>query len=239
MNILREVRRASNKSMPVRIILLLAFCVIFIVTTYAWFSTQKDVKFEGLKGYTTPWYVAYYINSDEEETFEQVATLTVDELYPGMPTHEDIVHIYNMGTASTQISYELTSVKIFGVEVLENLKSNQEISQNGNTTSVFSKDTDYPFNVSYTYDKDYLRGTYVDDETTPSAMATFEFNVDWSYRKGETQEELTARDILDTKFGKDAYKYYQDGNGSNTAVEIKVRISSKMIHPSEEAGNGN
>lgn len=237
MNVLREVRRASNKSMPVRIMLLLAFCVIFVVTTYAWFSVQRSVDFEGLKGSTTPWYVAYYVNADEEEHFEQLATLTIDELYPGMPDHEDIVHVYNVGTASTQIKYELISVKIFGVEVLEDLKNDQEISQTGNTTSVFSKDTNYPFNVSYTYDKTYLKGTYVDDVTTPDAMATFEFNVDWPYRKGDTQEELTARDILDTKFGKDAYKYYQDGNGSNTAIEIKVRITSEMIHPSQETEN--
>ena len=49
MNILREVRRVRNKSMPVRIMLLLAFCVIFVVTTYAWFSTQRDVDITGMK----------------------------------------------------------------------------------------------------------------------------------------------------------------------------------------------
>ena len=64
MNILREVRRANNKSMPVRIILLLSFSVIFIVTTYAWFSAQKDVKFGGLEGEVTSWDVSYYINEE-------------------------------------------------------------------------------------------------------------------------------------------------------------------------------
>ena len=78
MNILREVRRGSNKSMPVRIILLVSFCVIFVVTTYAWFSTQKDVKFQGLTGYTTEWDVSYYVK--ENEILENDKLLKQEEL---------------------------------------------------------------------------------------------------------------------------------------------------------------
>ena len=55
MNILREVRRVSKKSMPLRISLLLVFCVIFIVTTYAWFSLQKDINLGGLEADVTSW----------------------------------------------------------------------------------------------------------------------------------------------------------------------------------------
>ena len=54
MNVLREVRRFKHKSMPLRIISILMFCVISIVTTYAWFSSQKDVKLGGLEGNVMP-----------------------------------------------------------------------------------------------------------------------------------------------------------------------------------------
>ena len=95
MNILREVRRFNNKSMPLRIISILMFCVILIVTTYAWFSSQKDVNLGGLTGDVTSWDVTYFVKG--EEIFDQTATFTVEQLYPGMDPWGDTVHIYNIG----------------------------------------------------------------------------------------------------------------------------------------------
>lgn len=231
MNILREVRRVNNKSLPVRIILLLTFCVIFVASTYAWFSTQKNVTLRGLDADVTPWDVSYYV--DDNEVFNETVTFTIEQLYPGMPEREDFVHIYNRASTSTDITYQVVSVKVFGQEVLNSL----DIGIEGNTTNIFSADTNYPFEVSYTYDKDYLTGEYVDDETTPQSHATFKFTVNWDYEgQSESESENLAKDILDTQFGKDAYAYYQDeANDPSKAIEIKVKITSKMIHPSLEA----
>lgn len=244
MNILREYRRVKKKSMAARISLIFTFSVILIINTYAWFSIEQPGKFEGIQGKTTPWDVAYYINDDDEQYLDKVATLTIDELYPGMPLREDIVNIYNLGTASTNIEYELISVKVFGQEVLGQMRADNKIITSGNTTTVFSGDTEisedmqqYPFEVSYTYDKDYLNGEYVDDETTPNAHATFKFNVKWTYDiENGTEDENIAKDALDTQFGKNAYAYYQnESNDPTKAIEIQVRITSSMIHPSLEA----
>lgn len=241
MNILREIRRVNKKSMPARIILLLSFSVIFIVTTYAWFSAQKDIRLSGLEGAVTSWDVAYFVNNDENQILDEIATFTIDELYPGMPTREDIVHIYNIGQASTDIKYELISVKVFGSEVLSTLQTSGEIQTDTttNTTNIFSKDTAYPFNVSYTYDKDYLNGKYstTDPVTSQTAHAIFKFNVNWEYDvENGTADQNTAKDILDTKFGKEAYTYYKDANNDPAkAIEIKVKITSSMIHPSLES----
>ena len=235
MNILREVRRVKNKSMPTRIMLLLVFSVILIVNTYAWFSSQKDIKVGGLEGEVTSWDVSYYVNEDTNEILDQTAIFTIDEFYPGMPNREDVVHIYNIGTSSTNITYELVSVKVFGQEVLSQIKTSGEVVTQGNTTNIFSKDTDYPFNVSYTYDKAKLVGKYENDTATPNAVATFRFNVNWAYEATGTVTEQQARDALDTRFGKEAYAYYQDeANDPSKAVEIHVRITSSMIHPSLE-----
>ena len=238
MNILREARRAKEKSMATRIKLLLIFSVIFIVNTYAWFGIDKDVKIKGLDGDVTSWDVSYYINNEENEILNEIAVFTIDELYPGMPEREDVVHIYNMGTSSTNIEYELISVKVFGQEVLSEL----DLQREGNTTTIFSGDTQvsesvqkYPFNISYTYDKDYLKDKYVDDTTTPQSHATFRFNVNWAYQINGTEDENIAKDALDTQFGKKAYAYYQDeANDPSKAIEIKVKITSSMIHPSLE-----
>ena len=228
MNILREFRRVKKRSIATRIKLLLLFSVILIVNTYAWFSADKDVDLKGLEGDVTSWDVAYYVN--DEEILNQNVTFTIDELYPGMPEREDIVHIYNLGTSSTSIKYELISIKVFGQEILEKLQEEGGIQTSGTTINLFADDTAYPFNVSYTYDKTRLDGKYVDDESTPNAMATFKFNSSWIYEGIGTAEENEAKDILDTKFGKDAYSYYQDENNDpSKAIEITVKITSQII----------
>lgn len=225
MNILREVRRVRNKSMPVRIILLLAFCVIFVVTTYAWFSTQKDVTLGGLHGDVTSWDVSYYVNQEGNIFLDKTAVFTIEQLYPGMPNREDVVHIYNIGESSTNITYELVSVKVFGQEVLNEL----DIGVSGNTRTIFSADTEYPFCISYTYDKNYLEDQYEDEVATPNSKATFRFNVSWPYEGQGTEAENLAKDILDTKFGKDAYAYYSNAaNDPTKAIEVQVKITSSM-----------
>lgn len=252
MNILREVRRVRQKSMPVRIILLLLFSVIFIVTTYAWVSTQADVSTKGLKGNVTSWDISYYVKADEDENesemLDQTVVFEIDDLYPGMPNREDVVRIYNIGEASTNINYDLVSVKVFGREVLKKNASGQlfldvyEENQDGEDVvvgevgietdtkpiKIFSGDTNYPFNISYTYDKTKLIGTYIDDETTPNAAARFTFNVNWPYNG------TSDKDALDTQFGKEAYEFYEDGNDTQKAIEITLKITSSMIHPDND-----
>ena len=257
MNILREVRRVRNKSMPVRIMLLLAFCVIFVVTTYAWFSTQRNVTMSGLYGETTPWDVSYYIQADDEDDqtqmLDETAVFTIEEFYPGMPLREDLVHVYNLGATDTKITYELISVKVFGQEILTKDANGKQVlnvykkGENGEnvldstvavtvatddtdgttTTTVFSADSAYPFKITYTYDRTELIGAYVEgDESTEQAHATLSFKMDWDY------DGTLGKDILDTQFGKQAYTYYENGNDTEKAVEVKVRITSKMVNPS-------
>ena len=230
MNILREFRRVKKRSMPVRILLVLTFSVILIINTYAWFNVNEPVNMNGLEGEITPWDVRYYV--DDKEMLDENVTFTIDELYPGMPNREDVVRVYNMSTTSTNINYELISVKIFGQEVLEQLKQEGIVQNEGNTVNIFADSTQYPFHISYTYDRARLDGEYVDDQTTPNAGATFQFHTSWEYQGNGTEDENLAKDILDTKFGKDAYQYYQDENNDpSKAIEITVKITSSMIHP--------
>lgn len=233
MNILREVRRIKKRSVPARILLISIFSVILIINTYAWFNANQPVNMSGLEANITPWDVRYYV--DDKEVLDETVTFTIDELYPGMPNREDTVRIYNMSTTSTRIKYELISVKIFGQEMLDQLKENGVIQTDGNTVHIFADDTKYPFDISYTYDKTRLDGEYKDDETTPAAGATFQYHASWEYRGSGTEEENLERDILDTMFGQGAYEYYQNKeNDSSKAIEITVKITSSMIHPSED-----
>ena len=232
MNILREFRRAKKRSVASRVRLIMIFSVILIVNTYAWFNISQQVQIKGLTADITPWDVTYYV--DGKEVLDQDYTFTIDELYPGMPNREDTVHIRNLSTTSSKISYEITSVKVFGKEVLTQLQADGGIKTDGNTVSLFADDTTYPFNVSYTYDKARIDGKYVDDDTTPDAEASVKFNVSWTYQGAGTDDENLAKDILDTKFGKDAYTYYQnEENDISKAIEITVKITSEMLRDSK------
>lgn len=233
MNILREVRRIKKRSLPARILLISIFSVILIINTYAWFQANQPVSMSGLEANITPWDVRYYV--DDKEILDETVTFTIDQLYPGMPDREDTVRIYNMSTTSTNITYELTAVKVFGQDVLEQLKGNGIIHTDGNTINIFADDTIYPFHISYTYDRTRLDGEYKDDETTPNAGATFKFQASWEYQGNGTEDENLAKDILDTQFGKGAYAYYQDeANDPSKAIEITVKITSSMIHPNAD-----
>lgn len=241
MNILREFRRIKKRSVPARILLVSIFSVIFIITTYAWFNINEPVDLNGLEGEITPWDVRYYV--DNNEILDEHVTFTIDQIYPGMAEQEKTVRVFNMSTTSTNIQYELTSVKIFGQEVLNTLKEDDviqtEVDENGKTiVHIFADNTQYPFDITYSYDKTRLDGEYVDDETTPSAGATFQYHINWQYEGEGTEDENLAKDILDTKFGKGAYAYYQEeANDPTKAVEITVKITSSMIHPDSEQQN--
>ena len=231
--VLREVRRIKKRSLPARILLISIFSVILIINTYAWFQANQPVSMSGLEANITPWDVRYYV--DDKEILDETVTFTIDQLYPGMPDREDTVRIYNMSTTSTNITYELTAVKVFGQDVLEQLKENGIIHTDGNTINIFADDTIYPFYISYTYDRTRLDGEYKDDETTPNAGATFKFQASWEYQGNGTEDENLAKDILDTQFGKGAYAYYQDeANDPSKAIEITVKITSSMIHPNAD-----
>ncbi len=234
MNILREFRRIKKRSVPARILLILIFSVILIINTFAWFNANQPVNMNGLEANITPWDVRYYV--DDKEILDETVTFTIDQLYPGMPNREDTVRIYNMSTTSTNIQYELTSVKLFGQEILDQLLQNGVIQTDGNTVNIFADDTQYPFHISYTYDRTRLDGEFVDDTTTPNAGATFQFHASWEYQGNGTDEENLAKDILDTYFGKGAYEYYQnEENDPAKAIEITVKITSSMIHPNQDA----
>ncbi len=222
MNILRELRKFKRKSVLVKLQILLLFSVMLIASTYAWWRIP-EVKMSNLQGTVESWEVEYDI--EDNKILEEEVTISVDNFQPGMQDFEKIISIRNLGTKETSITYELTSVKLFGEEVLSELQNNNEIALAGNTVNLFvnSAENEYPFNICYTYDKSKISGQYEDDESTPDAVAKLGFYVSWEYEKGT--------DILDTSVGQRAYDYYEDENNiPEEILQFTVKITSKAIH---------
>lgn len=235
MNILRELRRTSKKSMSARIRLICLFSVVLIINTYAWWSINKDVELNSIQAEVEFWDVAYVV--DNNHVLNETTTFEVDQVYPGMPDYEDYVHIYNMGDGNTKIECTIESIKIFGQDVLEELETNNEIKEEGDTVTLFVNDTKYPFCISYTYDRnligkyeygEYVNGVFTDKkdsngkygyQTNNTSVGTLVFNINWEYEGGQ--------DELDTQMGQKAYEYYKNAEDSDgKAIEISIKITS-------------
>ena len=219
MNILRELRKFKKKSVLVKLQILLLFSVMLIASTYAWWR-MPSTEFNKLQGTVETWDVEY--NIDDTEILDEEVIISVDDFQPGMMDFEKTISIRNLGTKETKITYELTSIKFLGEEVLADLQANNEIKLAGNTVNLFvnSIEEKYPFNICYSYDKRDLQGQYVDDETTPDSVAKLTFYASWEYSKGT--------DILDTSIGQKAYDYYADPeNNPEEVLQFTVKITSR------------
>ena len=221
MNILRELRKFKKKSVLVKLQILLLFSVMLIASTYAWWKLPKS-KTENLRGTIETWEIEYSI--DDNQILEEEVVISVDDFQPGMIDFKKAINIRNFGTKGTKIKYELTSVKLFGEEVLDDMKANDEIRQAGSTVNLFvnSNEQKYPFNICYMYDKTHIDGKYLDDKTTPDSVSKITFFASWDYEKGT--------DNLDTYIGKKAYEFYNDPNNiPEEVLQFTVKITSEAL----------
>ena len=240
MNILREIRKAKKRSMVARCFLILLFATFLIINTFAWYSIIKKVDNQNLGAVVTPWNVEFY-TSDSEEPLDETVTFTVNEMYPGMPEFEDYVFIRNAENRPSTIEFKLKRITLFGEliysdEVIENFENELEPivtrteveGQTGiysGTIDLITEGEDYPFHISYSYDKDKISGKYESDILTPDAFATFTMNIEWDYELLVNDLVSSDRDNLDTDFGKRAYEFYSNEEETN-AIEIKVEIKA-------------
>ena len=117
--------------------------------------------------------------------------------------------IKNASNTPTDITYTLISVRLFGQEILDELESNGNITEAGFTKNIFATE-EYPFNASFTYDKDRITGKFVDEETTPESFAKMSVFASWDYEREGATKNLVENDELDTYFGEEAYEYYKN-----------------------------
>ena len=223
MNILRELRKFKRKSVLVKLRILLLLAVMLIMSTYAWWRLTP-VEVSNLTVISDSWDVDFKLENEDVIEEEEIV-ISVDNFQPGMDDFEKIIRVRSFGTKDTEISYELTSVKFFGEEVLAQLEEDGEILLAGTTVNLFvnSEEEKYPFEIMYTYDKKNIQGIYVDDETTPESVAKLKIYASWDYNQG--------KDALDTEIGKRVYEYYSDpSNNLEEILQFSVKITAKAIH---------
>ena len=228
MNVLRELRKFKTKSALAKIRILILLAVMLTVSTYAWFSSEKDVSVGNIRGIVTEWDVEYSID-DVAITTEEIE-IACDEFYPGMPHFEKTIATTNKTELGAELKYEIISVRIFGEEKLPELISEGavEIDEENKEIKVFTTEK-YPFTAGLTYDTDKIDG--VDPITgNPISTSHAEATVyaDWTYERSGATKNLAENDTLDTYYGEEAYEYYQDETLSEqySPIEITLKITS-------------
>lgn len=247
MNILREIRKVKKRSLGLRIFLIIFFATFLITSTFAWFSVNKRITTGTLGGVVTPWNIEFYIK-DSDVPLEKSVTFTVDEMYPGMPRFEDYIFIRNIAETESEIEFTLKSVSLFGELIYSNediddftnelepttsttIINNERMIKSGNVTLI-DMGEEYPFTISYSYDKDRVFGTYISDGETPDAVSTFTMNIDWDYELLENGILSQDRDNLDTEFGQRAYEFYnsiENNEDVENAIVIEIEVKATRI----------
>lgn len=219
MNILRELRKFKKKSVRFRFSFVLIFLLMLLVSTYAWFDIFQFVEPKNIKATIETWDIRY-LDEDETELSEAV-DFGVEHFYPGMEDVKQDVIIQNIGDIGSNITYQLMSVELFGEEILQELKDNNEIQELENGIILFTDTDKYPFEVRYEWDKKEIEGDRdPGDGIDAQAQALVSFKVSWDYEGGN--------DALDTEFGKKAYEYYKDTNNDPTkGLKIMLKVETK------------
>ena len=171
-----------KKYLKINMIPIIFIATSFIFTTFAWFaysglrkvSTEVDVK---------AWYIEL---SKSGEVVTNDIVITLDDVYPGMETVDEVVNIENKGDSNAKLSYKIVSARILDSSIDgEALENNEFLSD--------SLSHDYPFHVNIDLSKNYIASN--------GDSSTFEVSVSWPLDSGN--------DNLDSLWGTNAYNFQQ------------------------------
>ena len=236
MNILREVRKMSSRSIKRKVILVSMLTIVFIINTYAWFSISKDIELNSISGTVSNFDIAYVVS--DKEVLKEDISFEVGRIYPRMPIYEQKVYVYNTGNGGAAIGVELNWVKLFGQDITELLKERNEINMTNGSTIIFASNNNdgHPFRIECTIDKPYLSTKYQYGKYTDDGYVDLKHNGKYGYETGDTGVATVkiqfiwegTNDELDTKFGKQAFEFYQNNNTEDVkAIAASLKLNGK------------
>lgn len=228
----KYTRKRLKEALKIRTVIILLLTLL--VNTYAWFIYISTVS-TGLDIHVKSWEFEFSI----EDKIDDVVVFS-DDLYPGMKEVRRAITATNKGETSANLSYTVTSVKIFGKDLLDGKEAVDE-------EQFKELLKDYPFEIQVKM----LKNGELYDPNIPmqeNDTVQIEFTLNWAYEKADEAGSLEERDKVDTKIGKQAYNYYhpKDENGvelelteeqkaqRHKAIEITVRIEATQTKPNTE-----
>lgn len=204
------MKQRYKKYMKIYLIPFVFIVTSFIFTTFAWFaysglrsvSTEIDVK---------AWFIELTKNGD---AVTNNIVISLNDVYPGMETVDELVNIQNKGDSDAKLSYKILSSRILDTEINgESLQNNRMLTD--------SLSHEYPFHVNIDLSKNYI--------SAGGDTSTFEVSVSWPLDSGN--------DNLDSVWGTNSYNFQQseqrrlaqDANYvQRPAVQIVISITAEQ-----------
>lgn len=181
--------------------LLIFMIIMFSLNTYAWFMyvTRVDTS---LTARVRSWNVMFEVH---DNNIAQEVVFDTADIYPGMPTYEDLASIRNTGDTTGNVYFNIKRVEIFGEVFSSNDYTNAQL--------LSKLQNDYPFTISLS-----LSGNTV----YPGTTETFNLEITWPYESNN--------DTLDTQWGVRAYQYRNSRPGEPCVlISAEVRVDQSQI----------
>ena len=213
------MKERYKKYLKINIIPIIFIATSFIFTTFAWFA------YSGLKKVSTEIDVkAWYIElSKSGEVVTNDIVITLDDVYPGMETVDEIVNIENKGDSDARLRYEIVSARILDTDL------NPDTSE---TVGLLEDNLShgYPFHVNIDLSKHYI--------SSNGDSSTFEVSVSWPLDSGN--------DNLDSTWGMNSYNFQHseqelfDNDPTYTprpAVQIVISVIAEQYVENNDASD--
>ena len=193
----------------------------FIFTTFAWFA------YSGLKSVSTEidvkaWYIE--ITKDGQAVTNDIV-ISLEDVYPGMETVDEIVNIENKGDSDASLRYEITSARILDTTLSADTSQTIGLLEDNLSHS-------YPFHVNIDLSKHFIR--------SGGDTSTFEVSVSWPLDSGN--------DYLDTTWGMNSYSFQQSEQEQveedpeyvpRSAIQIVISVIAEQYIENSSASDMN
>lgn len=199
--LIKTIFRRIKKRVSAKMILILI--VTLSVNSFAWFIYANKVQ-GGVEARVKAWNVTFEL--DDGEITEYI-TIDVDELYPGKSFSKSLT-IYNNGDTDADLSFEISSITLFGTTTTYTEAQNANID-----TLLTSIQSNYPFTITPSFSSNILAA---------HSHETFNISINWPYESGN--------DARDTEWGSRAYTYSNSHPGLPSMVmEIKIAATQRNL----------
>ncbi len=211
MNILRRKRKGKIK-IPLRRFLLI-ICS-FIMTTFAWFAYSR-ILLSGVDMHINSWNIEFYMDGNR---VVNPIDINLSDIYPTMEEQQKNIQIKNNGEVSANIGYSIEKVVMLGKEysIINTLPSDNEyyiipgqavsIGENRLQTGFIDDDIRFPFKLN------------IQNPLSIQPHETGEININFKW-------DGNGNDELDSKWGYNMAKYFQENEENRVAINIKFRIN--------------
>ena len=205
-------KKEVRKILRWKVILLLLVLLIF--NTYAWFIYINTVR-SGVELRVKRWDITF---QGDEEISDTYITISVEDIFPGMPDAIKSVIVSNNGELPADISYEIVSFRCFETTY-------SAVSETGQYTPEELKnmlEEEMPFTIKTSVNQSQT------NVIEPQTQGTVDVMISWEYEADATASEADKKekDLKDTEYGTKAYAWAQ--NNDSAPIEIVLKLLAEQ-----------